>query len=64
MCELVIKTAKENGDLNELYNCAVCDKIVQFENKDNSFPEYEVDENGNKYCYKCYLAVALSYKIL
>ena len=57
MCELVIKTAKENGDLNELYNCAVCDKIVQFENKDNSFPEYEVDENGNKYCYKYYFEI-------
>jgi|21_taG_2_1085346.scaffolds.fasta_scaffold185537_2 hypothetical protein len=64
MCELVIQTAINNGDYKKLYNCVVCDKTVQFENEDNSFPEYEVDEKGHKYCYKCYLTVALSYKIL
>ena len=37
-----------------IFNCFNCGKKVQFENSDNTYEEYEVDENGNKYCWYCY----------
>tara|TARA_R100001594_G_C3907608_1_gene232482 strand:- start:72 stop:209 length:138 start_codon:yes stop_codon:yes gene_type:complete len=40
--------------MGKIYSCIVCEKKIQFENSDNTFEEYEVDEEGNKYCSLCY----------
>ncbi len=40
--------------MNEITNCIICNKTVQFENSNDTFEEYDVDEQGNKYCSKCY----------
>jgi len=40
--------------MNIIHNCFICNKKVQFENSDDTYEEYEVDEEGNKYCSFCY----------
>ena len=32
--------------MNITYNCFVCNKKVQFENSDDTYEEYEVDEES------------------
>ena len=44
----------ERKKMNIIYNCFICNKKVQFENSDDTYEEYEVDEEGNKYCSFCY----------
>jgi hypothetical protein len=44
----------QEKETEQVYNCVACDKKVQFENSDDTFEEYEVDEEGNKYCSSCY----------
>jgi len=40
--------------MNKIYNCFICNKKVRFENDDNTIEEYTLNDEGIKYCSKCF----------
>ena len=52
-------TKPESNFGRDIFNFIKCFKLVQFENSDDTIEEYEVDNQGNKYCSKCFNEIGL-----